>query len=113
MLQEVDAPSALGRAIAVALVRYRTEHNLSQRDLAQRLGMNQPRVARLEDGELSPSIDTLMRIASQLQIEITIDVRPTGSSARNMTKRAQTAGVVGTLCTNEAELLVAAELPAA
>jgi transcriptional regulator with XRE-family HTH domain len=100
--------TALGRAVAIAIVRYRAEHDLSQRDLAQRLGMKQPQVARLELGEVNPSMDTLMRIASQLEIEFTIDVRPAGSPARNVTKHAQTENLVGSFRTADAELLVAA-----
>jgi transcriptional regulator with XRE-family HTH domain len=100
--------TVLGRAVAVAVVRYRAAHDLSQRDLAQRLGMKQPQVARLELGEFNPSMDTLMRIASHLQIEFTIDVRPAGSPARNVTKHAQTDSLVGRCRTDEAELLVAA-----
>jgi transcriptional regulator with XRE-family HTH domain len=100
--------TALGRAVAIAIVRYRAEHDLSQRDLAQRLGMKQPQVARLELGEVNPSMDTLMRIASQLEIEFTIDVRPAGSPARNVTKHAQTESLVGSFRTADAELLVAA-----
>lgn len=100
--------TALGRAVAIAIVRYRAEHDLSQRDLARRLGMKQPQVARLELGEVNPSMDTLMRIASQLEIEFTIDVRPAGSPARNVTKHAQTESLVGSFRTAEAELLVAA-----
>ena len=67
--------TALARAVAVAIVRYRTEHDLSQRELAQRLRMKQPQVARLELGEVNPSMDTLMRVSSRLGIEFTIDVR--------------------------------------
>jgi transcriptional regulator with XRE-family HTH domain len=100
--------TALGRAVAVAIVRYRADHDLSQRDLALRLGMKQPQIARLELGEVNPRMDTLMRIAAQLQVEFTIDVRPAGAPARNVTKRAQTEGLVGTVRTDEAELLVAA-----
>jgi transcriptional regulator with XRE-family HTH domain len=100
--------TALGRAVAVAIVRYRADHDLSQRDLAQRLAMKQPQVARLELGEVNPSMDTLMRIASQLEIEFTIDVRPAGTPARNVTKRAQTERLVGRFRSAEAELLVAA-----
>jgi ribosome-binding protein aMBF1 (putative translation factor) len=99
--------TALARGVAVALVRYRVEHDLSQRDLAKRLQMKQPQVARLELGEINPSMDTLMRVASRLGIEFTIDVRPARSPARNVTKRAQTSGVVGTVSTPDAEVLVA------
>ena len=100
--------TALARAVAVAIVRYRAEHDLSQRDLAQRLGMKQPQVARLELGEVNPSIDTLMRVSSRLGIEFTIDVRPAGVPARNMTRTAKTRGAVGSLCVDGAELTVAA-----
>ena len=100
--------TALARAVAVAIVRYRGDHELSQRELAERLGMKQPQVARLEVGDVNPSMDTLMRISSQLGIEFTIDVRRAGAPARNVTKRAQNESLVGTLRTAEAELLVVA-----
>jgi transcriptional regulator with XRE-family HTH domain len=100
--------TALARAVAVAVVRYRAERNLSQRDLARLLGTKQPQVARLELGEVNPGIDTLMRLASGLGMELTIDVRPSRTKARNLTKRAQTAALVGTLTTDRVELLVSA-----
>lgn len=100
--------TALARAVALAIIRYRAEHNLSQRDLAQRLGMKQPQVARLELGEVNPSIETLMRISAQLSIEFTIDVRPAGTLAHNVTKQARANSVVGSVRTDEAEVLVAA-----
>ena len=100
--------TALGRAVALAIVRYRAEHNLSQRELAQRLEMKQPQVARLELGEVNPSIETLMRICSQLAIEFTVDVHPAGTPARNVTKRAQSENLLGDFSTDETELLVSA-----
>ena len=100
--------TALARAVAVAIVRYRADHDLSQRELAERLGMKQPQVARLELGEVNPSMETLMRASAQLGIEFTIDVRPADSPARNVTKRAQNEGVVGTARAHDAVLLVAA-----
>lgn len=71
--------TVLARAVAVAIVRYRSEHDLSQRELGQRLGMKQPQVARLELGEVNPSIETLIRISAQLGIEFVITVHPTGA----------------------------------
>lgn len=100
--------TALARAVAVAIVSYRAEHNLSQRDLAQRLGMKQPQVARLELGEVNPSMDTLMRISSRLGIEFTIDIRRVGEPARNVTNGAKSGHAVGSLRADGAELLVAA-----
>jgi ribosome-binding protein aMBF1 (putative translation factor) len=67
--------TALARAVAVAIVRYRADHDLSQRELAGRLAMKQPQVARLELGEVTPSMKTLLRISTELGIEFTIEVR--------------------------------------
>jgi transcriptional regulator with XRE-family HTH domain len=103
--------TALARAVAVAIVRYRAAHGLSQRELAERLGMKQPQVARLELGEVNPSIDTLMRASSTLGLEFTIDVRPAGRPARNLTMRAQTECVIGNLTAREVEFTVAATEP--
>jgi transcriptional regulator with XRE-family HTH domain len=100
--------TALARAVAVAIVRYRSEHDLSQRELAERLGMKQPQVARLELGEVNPSMETLMRVSAQLGMEFTIDVRPAGTPVHNVTKRAQANSLVGSFRTDEAEMLVAA-----
>ncbi len=99
--------TALARAVAIAIVRYRADHGVSQRELAQRLRMKQPQVARLELGEVNPSIDTLMRVSSRLGIEFTIDVRPAGAPARNVTKRAQAESLVASFRSDAVELLVA------
>ena len=100
--------TALARAVAVAIVRYRGEHDLSQRELGQRLGMKQPQVARLELGEVNPSMETLMRVSAALGIEFTIDVRPTGTPAHNVTRQAQANDLVGSFRANDAEIIVAA-----
>ena len=100
--------TALARAVALAMVRYRADHDLSQRELAERLRMKQPQVARLELGEVNPSMETLMRVSAQLSIEFTIDVRPAGTPVYNVTKRAQANNLVGSFSTDEAEILVAA-----
>jgi DNA-binding XRE family transcriptional regulator len=47
--------TALARAIAVKVIAYRAEHDLSQTALAKQLGMSQPAVARLESGEHNPT----------------------------------------------------------
>jgi len=100
--------TALARGVAVALVRYRADRGLAQKDLGERLGMTQPQVARLERGDTNPSMDTLMRLAAGLNIEFTIDVRPARSKPRLVTKSAQTSNAVAGASTPGAELLVAA-----
>lgn len=100
--------TALARAVAVAVVSRRVEREMSQRDVARALDMTQPQVARLERGDVNPTMDTLMRVAAGLGMEFTIDVRPASSSALLMTRDAQTDNIVGVLRTDRAELLVAA-----
>jgi transcriptional regulator with XRE-family HTH domain len=69
--------TALARAVGLRLVAYRAEHKLSQVQLAQRLGMKQPMVARLEAGEKNPNWETLVRLSSRLGIEFVVDITPT------------------------------------
>jgi ribosome-binding protein aMBF1 (putative translation factor) len=101
--------TALARAVAVAVVRHRAERELSQRDVANLLGMEQPQVARLERGDVNPSMDTLMRVSRGLGIELNINVRPASAKACLVTKKALTDKAVGTLSADGVELLVAAD----
>ena len=56
--------TALARAVAQAVIRYRAEHGLSQTALARLLGWSQPVVARLEAAEYNPSTGTLITLAA-------------------------------------------------
>ncbi len=66
--------TALGRAVANALVRYRADHDLTQRQLAMRLGWKQPAVARLELGERNPDLPTLVHIAQRIGISVNLSI---------------------------------------
>ncbi len=68
--------SALARAVALRLVAFRAEHELSQVQLARKLGMKQPMVARLEAGEKNPTWETLVRLSERLGIEFVVDIVP-------------------------------------
>lgn len=70
--------AALAREVAVKVTRYRVEKGLSQRALAQQLGMKQPAIARLEAGDVTPSIDTLIRLARGLGIAFHVDITSEG-----------------------------------
>lgn len=74
--------TALARAVAIEVIRYRSEHDLTQTGLARLLGMKQPQVCRLEIGEVNPSIDTLVRLAQVLGTEFLIDIAPHDEEAR-------------------------------
>jgi DNA-binding XRE family transcriptional regulator len=62
--------TALGRAAAVAMVHYRAEHDLSQAELADLIGMTTAQIAELEVGDANPNADTLHVISAQLGIAL-------------------------------------------
>jgi ribosome-binding protein aMBF1 (putative translation factor) len=72
----------LANDVAIRVIQYRVKHGLSQSELARRLGMRQPNVARLEAGEHEPSIATLSLLAQVLKQYFSIDVKPTRMSLR-------------------------------
>ena len=50
----------------------REKRGLSQRELAERLGTTQSAVARLEAGNVSPSLPTLDKLADALGVELVV-----------------------------------------
>jgi transcriptional regulator with XRE-family HTH domain len=80
---------SVARAVAATVIAYRADHNLSQRDLAERLDVPQPQVARLESGEYEPSHKTLMRLASCLGLEFTISITAADREPKQLTKSAR------------------------
>jgi DNA-binding XRE family transcriptional regulator len=85
---------APAREFAATLLRYRAEHKLSQRALAKKLGVSQPRVVKLESGEHDPEIDTIINAVRRLGIEFVLDVAPVGRKPALVTARAQKRGAV-------------------
>ena len=55
-----------------ALVRARAAANLTQAEVARRLGTTQSAIARLEDGGVSPSFATLRRYAEAAGTRLTV-----------------------------------------
>lgn len=68
--------SAVARAVAIRIVAYRADHQLSQSALARKLGMSQPAIARLELGEHEPTFATLTRLSNGLGLNFHIDIAP-------------------------------------
>jgi ribosome-binding protein aMBF1 (putative translation factor) len=64
--------TAYARAVATRVAAYRAEHGLTQSDLARRLGMKQPAIARLEAGEHIPTVPTLSRLSQELGLQFHI-----------------------------------------
>ncbi len=55
-----------------ALIAARLDAGLTQRQMAERLGIKQPALARWEAGETLPTLTTLHRVAQVLGPELTI-----------------------------------------
>lgn len=70
--------TALAREVSRRITTYRERHRLSQRALAERLGMPQPNLARLELGLHTPTFETLARLARTLNLTFAIEITPNG-----------------------------------
>jgi transcriptional regulator with XRE-family HTH domain len=62
----------VGSAVRAA----RRRAGVSQVELAERAGTSQPSIARLEKGQVSPTVITLDRIARALGTDLVIDFEP-------------------------------------
>jgi transcriptional regulator with XRE-family HTH domain len=67
---------------------------LSQRALAKKLGVSQPRVVKLESGEHNPEVDTIINAVRRLGIEFVLDVAPVSRKPALVTARAQKSGAI-------------------
>ncbi|HEX8688808.1 MAG TPA: helix-turn-helix transcriptional regulator [Solirubrobacterales bacterium] len=85
---------APAREFAATLLRYRAEHKLSQRALAEKLGVSQPRVVKLESGAHNPEVDTIINVVRRLGIEFMLDVAPASRKPALVTARAQKQGAI-------------------
>ena len=56
--------------IIAKIIKRRMDLKMSQRDLAIKTGIKQPMIARIENGDSVPRIDTLIRIANELNLKI-------------------------------------------
>jgi transcriptional regulator with XRE-family HTH domain len=61
--------------ISTALFDYRIKHNLSQKKLAEKLGVTQPMVAKLESGDYNYTIEQLWKIANKLGFAFHIEFK--------------------------------------
>lgn len=61
--------------IAVQVIELREKHGLTQAGLAERCGMDQGDISRIERGSTSPTAKTLHRIAEALDAEVRLVAR--------------------------------------
>jgi predicted transcriptional regulator len=72
----LESLSSRRRALIDELARVRRESELSQTEIAARMGTSQSAVARLEAGELDARLSTLERYAAALGRTVDWQVRP-------------------------------------
>jgi len=58
--------SDLRVAIISELIKARKERNISQRELEQLSGVKQPIISRIETGETSPQLNTVLKVLAPL-----------------------------------------------
>jgi transcriptional regulator with XRE-family HTH domain len=66
----------LGRAVAA----FRKAHGLTQQELARRLRVHQSQIFRLERGQHTPTLETLVRVARELGLTMLVRVGPEGAT---------------------------------
>ena len=59
-----------------AIVEARTSQNLTQKELAERTGINQADISKLENGTRNPSVNLLKRLADGMGMMIKIEFVP-------------------------------------
>jgi len=57
------------------IIQARTEQNLTQKELADKIGIKQSNISRLESGSYNPSLDFLKKVADGLGKELHIEFR--------------------------------------
>lgn len=97
---------AFARDVAVQVIAYRADHEMSQRDLAKLLGVTQPQVARIENALHEPAHETLARLASKLDMEFTINYAPAKRAPSHLTRATRASASVR--ASGDARVLTAA-----
>lgn len=67
----IEANESISKLIYIDLIKKRIEQKITQKQLANMIGMKQSAIARFEKFESFPRIDTVVRIAHALGLEIT------------------------------------------
>ena len=63
-------------AVIRAIVDARTSQNLTQKELAERTGINQADISKLENGTRNPSVNLLKRLADGMGMALRIEFVP-------------------------------------
>jgi ribosome-binding protein aMBF1 (putative translation factor) len=59
--------------ISTAILKYRLKHNLSQTNLAEKLGVTQAMVSKLESGDYNYTIEQLWKVSQKLGFKLNVE----------------------------------------
>jgi predicted XRE-type DNA-binding protein len=79
-----DADTRLAKAkLALQITAFMLEQNLTQEQVAEKLGVDQPQVSRITRGELKTiSLEKLLALVNRLNMDVEINVMPNPEPAR-------------------------------
>lgn len=66
--------TVLAREVSRATFLWRLTHGLTQQQLAELLELKQSQVARIESGDVNPTIETLQRLSARIGVDFAIEV---------------------------------------
>jgi DNA-binding XRE family transcriptional regulator len=79
----------LARTFGLAVLKHRTEHGLTQTALGKMIGVPQSQIARIEDGEHTPSLPTMVKVCDALGLELTLTIGPKAEVRREVPAKLQ------------------------
>ncbi len=88
--REYDRLGPLYDAIT-QVIAYRHSRGLTQEQLAQKMGKQQPAIARFESGRVWPSLSFLQDLADALDLKLIMRLEPKDDGQRVMVAEAKTA----------------------
>lgn len=86
ILVETKKKSDLNHLLAYQLVQARENSNMTQKQLAEKTGIYQADISKIERGLGNPSLSTLKRIADGLGLEVRIDFVVSDKYEKNIVK---------------------------
>lgn len=66
------------RAVIAQYIEYRKRKGITQQDIADSMGIKRPNISRFESGNYNPSLDMLIRMADEMDLQIEITLREKG-----------------------------------
>ncbi len=81
--KEIIDEAEIKAEIISTMIQRRNDLGLSQRDLAERCGIPQSSLARIETNRTVPKIDTMIKILAQLGLVFTVQPVPCGKKVQS------------------------------